>query len=95
MGVVFGEYGRIPACGWWILGRRHVGFWVCSAARSEGGKNGGGPRLSRHAQGTAVVPPWFAGDARGGGGRPVLWVLREEEGEEEKQRREGGRALLC
>jgi len=45
-------------------------------------------------RGTTVVPRWFAGDARGGGGKlVVLWVSREAEGEEEKQRRERERGV--
>ena len=44
-----------------------------------------------------MVPPWFAGEAHGGGRRlGVLWASREGEGEEGKQRerevaRAGGR----
>jgi len=37
--------------------------------------------------GTTVVPPWFAGEAHGGGSRlGVLWASPEGEGKEQKQR---------
>ena len=40
-------------------------------------------------------PAWFAGDARNGGGRLVLWVSLGREGEEEKQRRGGASLGSC
>ena len=72
---------RIPARGWCFEATRGAADRLCSR-RGEGRRGGGGRE-----QGTAMVPSWLAGEARGGGGW-WLATLRVEEGEVGKQRGE-------
>ena len=81
-------FGRIPACGWCFEATRSAADRLSS--RLGEGRRGGGGR----AQGTAVVPPWLAGDARGGGGWR-FYVRRKEKwgsrGERDRALRGGSR----
>ena len=77
-------FGRIPACGWCFEATRRAADRLCSR-RGEGRRGGGGRE-----QGTALVPSWLAGEARGGGGwRLCVWRRRGEA--EEREGRESER----
>ena len=85
---------RIPARGWCFEATRGAADRLCSR-RGEGRRGGGGRE-----QGTAMVPSWLAGEARGGGGwrlcvwRREKWGSRGERESSVSERERGGGVLV-
>jgi len=87
--------GRIPSPGWHPKASIVVvkGVWVCVNLRRKG--DGGGGRRCWVTHRTTMVQPWLSGDAcveGGGGGSPMVSLVRVEEGGGEGQGVCGGGA---